>query len=185
MEACNDYRKENADLFKEKMESYFRLDEVADRFGLVVEKPDEISLWFDILNVKYLKSESQESVNTSLTRFLESTRYNTGLNFISGIIRYIMKDYKNIDGRERLLDSLKRINRYSIKEKDNIIEKTLLLAKEMMDAEGKEALSEAFTTNIEPQGLKVKVYTSLEDNFCLNSILTESIEKVHEVIIHG
>ena len=50
----------------------------------------------------------------NLSRVLESYEYNTGLDFISGVLRLLIDDFGNADGKDRFETSFKQIMKYEI-----------------------------------------------------------------------
>ena len=97
-----------ADEFKTKIENYFKTNETTDVLQIIADSPNIYQNWFKILykeddnNTNTLIDKSKISeIKDQLSRFLESYENNTGLNVISGIIRLLLNDYDDSDGRKR------------------------------------------------------------------------------------
>ena len=114
----------------------------------------------------------------SISRLLESYRYNTGLNYVSGMVRFLLNDFDNRDGRLRLESALKQISRYDEIEKVEILEKTLEICKES-NIENKEDLSQLLCTYY--PNMKIFIYGSLKDNYSLLLIIEESNKRLQKI----
>ncbi|NBB19322.1 DEAD/DEAH box helicase [Runella sp. CRIBMP] len=93
--------------FKNVLDNYFKVTEITYTLQHIGENPRLYKKWFEVLlpEIKILPNHKLEELKNGLSRFLESYRQNMGLNFISGIVRLLLNDYENTDGRLRLEDS--------------------------------------------------------------------------------
>jgi len=118
---CNDFEEIGNDKFKERIDNYFRFkwfdvfyagkDLVNNEEGIhIPEIADELAREIEF-----------ERLRDSLSRFLESYKNNTGLNFISGLIRLSLDDFDNPDGKVRFEDALRNIKKYPKAAQKNIL----------------------------------------------------------------
>jgi ATP-dependent DNA helicase RecQ len=128
--------------------------------------------------LKVVNKKDLQEIRGSITRLLESYRYNTGLNYISGMVRLLLGEFENQDGRYRLDLAFNQIIKLDDIEKVEILENTLEIGKEG-NTQVKENLSE-FLLQYYPNQ-KVKVYNSLQDNYSLMKILGDSNKTLQKV----
>lgn len=181
VDLCEDYNKEKENKFKERIESYFKFTEDTYVLEHISQNPKDYERWFQIFfdeegNIKNT-SQLQDSIY-SLTRFLESFRYNIGLNYISGLLRLVLGNFDSVDGRERFKNSLSEIVNFKESEKEEILAKTLEISK-LIKAEDKENLSYFLCRYFNDK--KIEIYKNLEDNTSLNLILKEKIENLKNI----
>ena len=171
--------------FQNEIEAYFKFTDLTYMFDSIAEKPTEYNNWFKTLfkakgNLKEkLSKEDIEEIKINLSRFLESYRYNMGLNFLSGFLRLILKDYDDVDGKARLQSAFEQINRLPEEDRMSILHQTLEIGKIYLDEEGKEDLSEMIIKNYQEGA--VAIYTKFEDNYSLNHILSNSISRLNGI----
>ena len=77
------------------------------------------------------------------------------------MVRFLLNEFDNRDGKPRLESALKQISTYDEKEKVKILEKTLEICKESKN-ENKEDLSHLLCTYYPTK--KISIYDSLKDN---------------------
>jgi len=95
--------------FKTSIENYFKFDDTSDGLTYVIDNPREYTKWFDVFEYSFttkplkieMSRESLSALREQVGRFLESYRDNSGLNFISGMVRLCLNDFENADGRAR------------------------------------------------------------------------------------
>ncbi|MBF9018796.1 MULTISPECIES: RecQ family ATP-dependent DNA helicase [unclassified Oceanispirochaeta] len=122
-ESCSEFtqNKIDADGFKKQMENYFKFTHNSTTLQAIANNPNEYALWFDVFykiednkKISELINEEQiDELKSSISRFLESYSSNTGLNFISGLIRLMQNDFDDRDGKQRLDSSFRKIYSYS------------------------------------------------------------------------
>lgn len=171
--------------FQNTIEDYFKFTDITYNFDFIAEEPEVVSNWFspffkveDGNHIRLAVSEV-ESLKVNLSRFLESYRYNMGLNFISGIIRLILNDYQDRDGKVRLQSAFEQINDMTEEDKDLILYKTLEVGKAYLDQERREDLSELLITNFRDNAHII--YAELKDNYSLNYILSSSKSRLNAI----
>ncbi len=181
---CDNYIDSNH--LKEYIGNYFRFSDKTLILDQIAYKPDEYTKWFDLLyeyreinskrRVKTVISQSgAESLMPSLQRYLESYRYNTGLNFISGMIRLLCDKFNDTDGKLRLEDAFSQISNYQKKDFEEIYKSTLDIGKSANE-KNREILGE-FLMNRYPQYAR-QTYEELKDKSSLFIILNNSLKKL-------
>ena len=123
-EACSNYIKstepENVkqEKLKDTLESYFKFNESSFVLQHISENASDFERWFEVFykidnnqnRIDEIISNSEIiSLQGNLSRFLESYANNTGLNLISGLVRLLNDDFENIDGKNRLINSINYI----------------------------------------------------------------------------
>lgn len=128
VEWCNEFPEIGNDRFKKRLDSYFRFTETTFVYQHIAENLHDIERWFESF-YKVERNQSNEEMRTfipeiideeerkaeferlrdSLSRFLESYKNSTGLNFVSGLVRLFLNDYENTDGRARFESALENI----------------------------------------------------------------------------
>lgn len=167
---------EDGELFKKAIENHFKFDDDTYILDYVAENPTDYNRWFEaIRNSKgEFNKEQIKALKGTLGRFLESYRYNTGLNYISGIIRLILDDYDNMDGKQRLEDAFKSIRNYDENIKNEILIFSLDAGK-LMDIKNRTYLSMLLCDNFDNT---LEIYESLKDDYSLGVIIEENNKKL-------
>lgn len=131
--------RKDKDQFKSAIEYYFRITPLSRNLQRIAESP---TLTIECLEVFYqieggsvtetfIDRQEQENMKSALSRPLESYRDNTGLDMISGLLRLLLDDYDNADGRIRLESALKKVGSYE--NSDIIIHRILEIGSQMED----------------------------------------------------
>ena len=182
-ENCLKLSKDNrkADEFKKSIESYFKTNESTDVLQIIADNPNVYQNWFKIFykeddnNTNKLIDESKISeIKDQLSRFLESYENNTGLNVISGIIRLLLNDYDDSDGRKRFEKGLKNIIEYEQNDIDIILNKIINIVIDVakMDASiNKYELVKSIDSVFKDIKIMKKFYDALQDEYSLSIIL--------------
>ncbi|KGQ29357.1 DEAD/DEAH box helicase [Gallibacterium anatis] len=102
---CSEFK--DSESFKKRLDSYFTFTDLTFVLQHIAENPFEYEKWLDVFSLDTKPQLSElESLKDSLSRFLESYRNNTGLNFISGLIRLVLNEFDDSDGRNRLQSAI-------------------------------------------------------------------------------
>lgn len=175
----------DSDYFQNILEDYFKFTDVTYSFDDIAENPKKYDNWFST----FLKCEDEKkeqltvselkSLKANLSRFLESYRYNIGLNWISGMVRLILKEYEDVDGKKRLQSAFEQISKLPEEDQVSILNKTLDIGKIYLDAESREDLSEMIIKNYKAGA--EKVYIELEDNYSLNYLLGNYANRLRNI----
>lgn len=168
--------------FRRRIDFYFRYTEKTILFDAVAANPLKFEKWFEILYEKDTETLERgsaidrrkgEELMASLQRYLESFRYNTGLNYLSGMLRLFCGNYQNSEGERRLKEAFEVIVTLPGASQRKIFMETLNFARAFQPEE-KEILSELLLRYY-PERSK-DVYQELGDNYSLAMGL-ESISK--------
>jgi len=164
-EWCDGFEKDGNEVFKGRIDNYFRFTDTTFIFQHIGEHPEAYGKWFEIFYRIDLDEEGQKEIRTfipsitdeglrqteferlrdSLSRFLESYLNNVGLDFISGLIRLFLNDYENPDGRIRFMSALAYIeSSFSKEDQDAIMIRLMELGSHLNEA-GKENLCISIT----------------------------------------
>lgn len=174
-DACNAYTDETADEFKEKMEAYFRLDDITDKFGVIADEPEEVTKWFDIINVDTIKRKKASDIIMALNRFLESYQHNVGLNYISGFMNLLENNFESLNGRERLIQSLRTIEKFRLEDRTYVLEETAKVMYELASDEGLELFAEFYIEYFPHDNTENIIYKITKDNYSLNIYLKKML----------
>jgi ATP-dependent DNA helicase RecQ len=186
---CKDFK--NSDDFKLKIENIFRITETTFTLDHIVESPRDYGKWFDLFyeikeGYRHRFHDKQEVIRIqgTLIRYLESFRNNTGLNVISGLVRLLLDDYLDTDGRPRFELGLSQIAEYDLADRIKILNELLAFSGILRDM-GKEYLGEALC-NAFP-GNEETIYRSLGDSTSANLIIGATTAKLSTIIkrYHG
>ena len=180
IEACERYTDERAADFKDEMEAYFRLDDVADVFGDIADEPREFREWFIVLIADRLKKSKNSVRDTliSLNRFLESYQHNVGLNYISGILNIIQNSFDSPNGEARLQMALNVINTFNPEDKLYIVTETAKLFRDLGKPDEGEIFSEYMIEHLDYDGTDRAIYKIIEDNFSLWYFLNKKLRQL-------
>lgn len=142
---CNDFPELGNEGFKERLNSYFRFNETTFKYQHLAEHPEDYEHWFAVfylaadtpaeperyifdLHPEDAQRKAMIQLRDGLSRFLETYANNTGLNFISGLLRLYTGDFQNTDGRPRFRAAWTDIQtRFSLAVQKDIVERTLEL----------------------------------------------------------
>lgn len=100
-ELCLSYQ--DSASFKGRLESYFTITESTYVLQQIAANPYDCKLWFDAFysKRKFITKPETKKLRDRLSRFLESYHSNPGLNFVSGMVRALLDDFEDADGRTR------------------------------------------------------------------------------------
>lgn len=174
--------------FKTRLENYFKFTQTSFILQHIAENANETKKWFEVFykiednknTNEFISKRQQESLRDNLSRFLESYMYNTGLDLISGLLRLLLNDYENIDGKERLESSLERIAKYNEEEVEFIITNILIIGKHF-DKKNKNLIAKSLYKYFNTKKILIKIYKELEDNYTLTLILEQTNLKLKNI----
>jgi ATP-dependent DNA helicase RecQ len=129
-------------LFKERLEGYFRFSEDTHKLQHISEAPEDLVVWTEVMRFDsgLLSDDFYFSLQSSLSRFLESFEANPGLDFISGVIALILDEFDSHDGRNRMRSSFIMLKNYDLDERNKLFRSLLNWAK-LLDQEKKDLLA--------------------------------------------
>ncbi len=183
MEACDKYDKEGPEAFKDRMEAYFRLDDVADILGTIAEQPRDVTTWFDVLDIKRVNSKEKVSgLIMNINRFLESFQKNVGLNYISGLLHLIEHHFDAPNGKDRLMSSLEVIKTFNDTDKEYVLAQSAKLIYELDDPDLADEFTEFFMRNYDYDETDRAIYVNLQSNYALQAFLRRMMVKMINMI---
>lgn len=180
-DACQNYVDGNT--LATFIENYFRFSDSTLALDEVVYKPLDSRLWFGLLfedqETKIpLSKDAIDKLLPPLLRYLESYRFNPGLNYLSGMIRLLQNKFQDPDGFPRLQESFGRLGNLPEEEVNIIIENTLTLGRGASE-EGRELLGELLTDRFPDKASQI--HNALSDKASLLYALSEAGNKLHWV----
>jgi len=172
--------------FKIALENYFRFNESSYLLQHIADNPHEFERWFDVfyetkeddVSEDILTTSELNAVKDQLSRFLESYMSNVGLNFISGVIRLILDDFDDPDGRNRLTSSLIVINDYSEHDRLKIIEQLLKIITPQLSDKNKNELTMTMHEVFDDENILRVLNSHLNDEFSLSTLLEYKLNKI-------
>lgn len=179
VDLCNLYFEKGEDYFKEVLEGYFKITDKSYVLDYLSNNPYDSSAMYQLLfdeedNIKDIKDLRE--VNLSLTRFLESFRYNTALNYLSGILALLLNEYNDKTKMQRLKSAFSSINSKDDEYIKDVFSKTVKIGRKL-NPKAKDILGELLCTKQD----HLVVYKELGDNFSLNLVLNDSLKKLEEI----
>lgn len=139
---CKDFseNKINADELKLRLENYFKINKTSHSLQFIADNPNDYTKWFEILfksvngkvTDELITKQKRQQLKDQLSRFLESYINNSGLNFISGILRLYENEFNDQDGKPRLINSLEYIkSKFDKNEQTKFIESIITISREL------------------------------------------------------
>jgi ATP-dependent DNA helicase RecQ len=143
---CNDFQDSHS--FKRRIDNYFKFTEVTFILQHITENPLDYQQWFAALtiierdNFNAIKSRvflpgitnladrkmRFENLRDGISRFLEGYANNTGLNFLSGLVRLFIDEYMDSDGIDRFENALEGVKtKFNKGQQEDIINRLLEL----------------------------------------------------------
>lgn len=113
---CLDYH--DSASFKKRLDSYFTFNESTYVLQHIAEHAFDYKQWFAIFywvdkhgnrTDRFITQNEIMKLRDRLSRFLESYHNSPGIDFVSGIIRALLNDFEDADGRPRLEQAMKAI----------------------------------------------------------------------------
>ena len=161
--------------FKQRIEHYFNTGKESTVLLDIVENPSDYSLWFKPLiknkeNGVIFSEQELLKLQGSLSRFLESYRYNAGLNYLSGILGLLTGNFDEINNKPRLIDALKQIKLKDEKIQKEILTQTLDIGKNFSET-AKSELGDILCSNYKEN--VIEIYDVLKDESSLYYVMSQ------------
>lgn len=190
---CKDFSQNKIDSseLKLRLENYFKINKTSHTLQNIADNPNEYNSWFEVFyktvsgktTKALISKQKRRQLKDQLSRFLESYLNNSGLNFISGILRLYDDEFNDADGKPRLLNSLEYISEtLNPIEKDLFIDNILIIANELKDHQ-KSQLSEVLYKVFKNKTLLVKLQHVLKDTHSKRLLLAENLEILKNINI--
>jgi len=177
---CTKYQNDNEAL-KQKIEEYFKFTDSVYVLDYIAQNPGSYTNWFHVFfdeSGKLIDYPTIESVNSSLVRFLENYRFNTGLNYLSGMIGLLTDDFSEIAGKDRLISAFNNIKTFEKNDQQSILTETLKLGS-YLDQKNGNLLSEILCYFYQDKILTI--YQELKDEYSLGLYLQSANKKLKEI----
>ncbi len=176
--------------FRVRINEFFKFSEESVIFSGIIYHPMEYSNWFDLLFVRddntKLRTDTVISVDKAklrlagLQRYLESYRYNTGLNFLSGVLRLYSSSYKGTEGEWRLEEAFQSIkDTMNFIDQRKIITETLKLATHF-EINEKDSIAEMIIKHFREYAKEV--FNTLKDRYSLSVLLEEPASRLNKIM---
>jgi len=189
-EACCSFSptKKGKEAFKRRLEAYFTFNVKSFIFQHIAEKPKDNKRWFEvfyqveknIVTDKFITRRQQEGLRDNLSRFLESYMYNPGLDLISGLLRLLLDDYENVDGRKRLESSLEEIQYFQEDEIEFVLAQILRIGKQLTSS-NKNFLAESLYKYFTDDSFLHRIQKELGDSFSMATIIENANKKLNAI----
>lgn len=119
-ESCMEYK--NSAQFMKMIVRYLARDE---ENNVLLSNPNNYEKWFEVL-----KTISPIELKSIIARYLESDDKLVSLNFVSGMLRLLLDDFDDADGKRRLKLAFESIKSFNPSEQEIIIKKSFELLKD-------------------------------------------------------
>ena len=106
--------------------------------------------------------------------------HNTGLDLISGLVRLLLDDYGNSDGRDRFETSLEQIQYYESADKELILEQILKIGQELSN-NNKSYLAESLYKSFNSKEFLLRISKSLGDSFSMATLIEQANNKLKTI----
>lgn len=190
IEACESFT--DSQSFKRNIDKYFSINDLSGKLSKIAEDPTDYDLWFNFFEIEKNAEQSQTpedhlGASTAaladaipiLNRMFENNRYNIGLNYLSGLIHFILDSFDRADGRNRMASALTRMS-------DVFDDLTPILAKTFdlfhqykIDEARIESLGHLLIENI-PQYAKYQ-YNQIGDSHSLTHLVRLATKRIIEI----
>ncbi len=176
--------------FRTRIREYFRFSEETVVYDGIIYHPLEYNNWFDLLFTRdeqtmmrtgsVISTEEADKRLAGLQRYLESYRFNTGLNFLSGLLRMYTGRFRGTEGEWRIDSAFQNICEQMDEEsQDDLIDETLKFA-DNFDISGKDDIS-ALICRYFPEK-DHQVFRALNDRYSLSIILENDLTKINRIM---
>lgn len=190
-ENCNDSisGKITKQEFKQRLENYFKFSEASYLLQHIAEHPDDFYRWFEvffqiednIVSSEILNWEQRQSLLANLSRFLESYEYNTGLDFISGVLRLLIDDFNNADGKDRFESSFRQIVKFEQENFDFIFDNLLEIGTQLSLNSKNDLAITLLTFFPDNSTVLMKINNALGDEFTTDLLLSDLTSRITNV----
>ena len=193
IELCDNYSDPVS--FRRRIEAYFRIAEVQPKLNYIADNSSTSSYWIEpfygtdhAYSQTISPPEKLVEISTALQRMLEDYRYHTGLNFVSGLNRFLLDDFAHPDGRERLASAFDRIRGFNRVQQIQILNDLLATIRAHQERNGSisrkacEEMGELLCGNYQNISEQTQIYKCLRDQASLYQILRHHTGNIQEII---
>lgn len=188
MELCDNYT--TSDKFKQYIENYLSYDDCEINLNVIASNSLAYKKWIsffydvdteDLISSKrkFKERKDLDVALIKLKRYLESYRFNTGLNYISGLLHLLQNNFDSPDGKGRFEDALLQIENTLPEMFEEILSETLDIASHA-SIDAKNQFSEFIIQRYGYERIK-QVYNSLNDEYSLSELLSTYERRVNSI----
>jgi ATP-dependent DNA helicase RecQ len=177
---CASYDSGKPEEFKRRMEAYFRFDTATKVYEKILDNPDDKKYWYEVLSPQFIKVHGIKNLIMQLSRFLESSRTNVGLNYVMGILRILDNTFEDSDGRVRIADSIRELSADGDDTWEDVYKNTYKLITELSESDlAAEQMSEVFIENVQFADAPERIYEISHDNYSLHLCLMQALSQLY------
>lgn len=188
---CKDFSENriNADELKLRLENYFKINKTSHSLQFIADNPNDYTKWFELffksvndkITEELISKQKRQQLKDQLSRFLESYINNSGLNFISGILRLYENEFDDQDGKPRLINSLEYIkSKFDNDEQNKFIDNIINISKEMNDYQ-KNELVKVIHQVFKSKTLLLKLNNNFNDKYSQYLILQDNLNTLKKI----
>lgn len=184
---CLDYK--DSASFKKRLDSYFTFNESTYVLQHIAEHAFDYKQWFAVFywvdkegnrTNRFITPSEQKKLRDRLSRFLESYHNSPGIDFVSGIVRALLNEFDDVDGRVRFEHAMQAIANHTEEDNSDFIDgiipflKDAHLSTEMLAEVG--AVIAQYLPN-----LADTLADTFEMPWIFNDIIREHINSLHQL----
>jgi ATP-dependent DNA helicase RecQ len=188
---CKDFSENriNADELKLRLENYFKINKTSHSLQFIADNPNDYTKWFEILfksvngkvTDELITKQKRQQLKDQLSRFLESYINNSGLNFISGILRLYENEFNDQDGKPRLINSLEYIkSKFDKNEQTKFIESIITISRELNNKQ-KEDLVKVIHQIFKDKSVLLNLNKNFNDEYSKYLILQNNLSILKKI----
>lgn len=188
---CKDFSENriNADELKLRLENYFKINKTSHSLQFIADNPNDYTKWFEILfksvngkvTDELITKQKRQQLKDQLSRFLESYINNSGLNFISGILRLYENEFNDQDGKPRLINSLEYIkSKFDKNEQTKFIESIIAISRELNNKQ-KEDLVKVIHQIFKDKSVLLNLNKNFNDEYSKYLILQNNLSILKKI----
>lgn len=176
--------------FRSRINEFFKFSEESVIYNGIIYHPMEFDNWFDLMFLRddatkhrtdtVITVEAAKLRLAGLQRYLESYRYNTGLNFLSGILRMYTSSYKGTEGEWRLDEALLSIKENMDQDTQKVIINNTLKMASHFNIQEKDLLAESIIKYF--PDFKRKIFETIEDRYSMSMLLEEPANRLNRIM---
>jgi ATP-dependent DNA helicase RecQ len=176
------------DEFKERLEGYFKFNESSHILHHLAENSADTDTWLSVFFKENDEGEkellSEKELNTlkeQLSRFLESYKDNTCLNYLSGILRLTSDQFDDADGERRMAASIEHLMAQDPDTAKGLVEKTLAL-KPIFSTDAQSRFAKFANEKFSDNSLLKLINKKFKDPYSYHQLLKPMVSKLDKII---
>ena len=180
---CKEFKAKGPEDFKQKIDSYFRLDDKAYTIGQHLELDfSKAPLFLDDFlrtNDELIPNEQVNDLIFTLARYLESYENNPWLDLLSSMCRLITKSFDNPDGKARLFHFISEAKKNSKNWKVTL--ENFLNFSKILNKDEKLLLSQSIEPYLEDIDELIMLHKYLQDDYSAITYLNKVNNRLNNV----